>query len=319
VSRSREKFVAERSPSWQELDVLLGTERPLSALAPTDISRVAALYRALCADLMRAQSLGCRPDVIHQLDTLVARAHNALYGPRPYALGLAWDVLARRFPRSLRKNWKFFGAALALFGLPLALGLAGSLRSLDFALSILPRTMLEQMSEAYAEGFDSGRASDVDSAMAGFYVYNNVGIAFRCFATGILFGTGSIFFLVYNGLVIGTVLGHVIRTGSGENILTFICGHAPFELTAIVIAGAAGLRMGLSLVDTGGLTRLASLRRAAPELLDLIVGAAVMLLVAAAIEGFWSPSGVARHIKWSFAGAATLLVTLFLLLGGRRR
>lgn len=319
MSRDRERFVAERSPSWEELDRLLGTERPLHAMPASDISRVGALYRALCADLMRAQTLGCGADVIHRLDTLVARAHNALYGPKPYALRAAWDVLARRFPRSLRKNWKFFAAAAGLFGLPLALGLAGSMRSLDFALSILPRAMLEQMSEAYAEGFDAGRATDTDSAMAGFYVYNNVGIAFRCFATGILFGAGSIFFLVYNGLVIGTVLGHVIRTGGGVNILTFVCGHGPFELTAIVIAGAAGLRMGLALVDTAGLTRLSSLRRSAPELLDLVAGAAVMLLIAAAIEGFWSPSGVSREIKWGFSAVATLLVTLFFVLGGRRR
>ena len=316
--RTRDEFVAARSGSWRELDQLLSADRALHALPASEISRVAALYRMLCADLMRAKSLGCGIDVIHHLDLLAARAHNALYGPRPYAFGVAWDVLARRFPRSIRQNWRFFAAAAALFGLPLALGLAGSLSSLDFALSILPREMLEQMSQAYAEGFAQGRAADVDSAMAGFYVYNNVGIAFRCFATGILFGVGSIFFLVYNGLVIGTVLGHVIRSGSGENILTFICGHGPFELTAIVIAGAAGLRMGHALVATGGLTRLASLRQSGPELLNLVVGAAVMLLIAAAIEAFWSPSSAPPELKWAFSGVATLGVTAFFLLGGRR-
>ena len=73
---------------------------------------------------------------------------------------------------------------------------------------------------------------------SGFYVYNNVGIAFRCFATGILFGLGSLFFLIYNGITIGTVLGHVIAAGHGHNILTFVCTHGTFELTAIGIAVA---------------------------------------------------------------------------------
>ena len=131
--------------------------------------------------------------------------------------------------------------------------------------------------------------------MAGFYVYNNVGIAFRCFATGILFGTGSLFFLVYNGLVTGTAAGYVMSAGHGGNIWTFMCGHAPFELTAIVIAGGAGLQMGYALVDTGGLTRVGSLRRAAPLIARHILGAAAMLLIAALIEGFWSPSVAARR------------------------
>jgi uncharacterized membrane protein SpoIIM required for sporulation len=226
-------------------------------------------------------------------------------------------VLWVRFPRSIRKNWKFFLASAALFGLPLVVGVMGALSSLEFALGILPREMLEQMSEAYAEGFASGRDSGTDAAMTGFYVYNNVGIAFRCFATGILFGTGSIFFLVYNGLVIGTVLGHVTASGSGTNIVTFICGHAPFELTAIVISGAAGLRMGYALVDTGGLTRLGSLRAAGGELLDLVAGAAVMLLVAAVVEGFWSPSAIVPPVKWGFSVLASLLLAAFFVWGGR--
>ena len=100
--------------------------------------------------------------------------------------------------------------------------------------------------------------------MAGFYVYNNVGIAFRCFATGVLFGAGSLFFLIYNGLVTGTVAGYVMSAGHGGNIWTFMCGHAPFELTAIVIAGGAGLEMGYALVDDAAASP-ASARCAAPR------------------------------------------------------
>jgi uncharacterized membrane protein SpoIIM required for sporulation len=155
--------------------------------------------------------------------------------------------------------------------------------------------------------------------MAGFYVHNNVGIAFRCFATGILFGAGSLFFLVYNGLVIGTVAGYVTQAGHGGNILTFMSGHAPFELTAIVISGAAGLRMGYSLIATEGLTRFASLRRAAPEIARLVVGAAVMLVIAALIEGFWSPSSIPATIKWVFSGVGWLFVITYLGFAGRRR
>src|SRR5204863_402714 len=101
------------------------------------------------------------------------------------------------------------------------------------------------------------------------------------------FGLGSLFFLIYNGLIIGTVFGFIARLGFGGNIFTFCCGHSPFELTAIVIAGAAGIRMGYALVSTEGRTRVGSLRVHAGDVARLILGAAVMLLIAAGIEGFW--------------------------------
>jgi uncharacterized membrane protein SpoIIM required for sporulation len=173
------------------------------------------------------------------------------------------------------------------------------------------------MAHAYSQGFASGRDAGTDTGMAGFYVYNNVGIAFRCFATGILGGAGSLFFLVYNGLVTGTVAGYVMSAGHGGNIWTFMCGHAPFELTAIVIAGGAGLQMGYALIDTGGLTRVGSLRRAAPAIAQQILGAAAMLLVAALIEGFWSPSSLPAPVKWTASGIFTTLVVLYLALAGR--
>jgi uncharacterized membrane protein SpoIIM required for sporulation len=175
------------------------------------------------------------------------------------------------------------------------------------------------MAQMYSEGFNDGRAAGSDAGMAGFYVLNNVGVAFRCFATGILFGLGSVFFLVYNGLTIGTVTGWVWNAGHGGNILTFMCGHAPFELTAILISGAAGMRMGYALVATSGRTRLASLRASAREIAALVVGAAVMLVIAAAVEGFWSPSSLPAQVKWGASIVFTLGVITFLLFAGRRR
>jgi uncharacterized membrane protein SpoIIM required for sporulation len=101
------------------------------------------------------------------------------------------------------------------------------------------------------------------------------------------------------------------------NLLTFCCGHSPFELTAIVISGMAGLRMGYALVVTGGRTRTGSLRQCAEELVQLVGGAAVMLLIAALIEGFWSPSSVRPPVKWGVAILFSALVTAYLTLAGR--
>ncbi len=317
--QDREAFVNARSKEWRELEELLLVRRSLSELRPPDISRAAALYRSACADLMHARLIGCPADVIGFLDALTARAHSALYSSRSHAFTTVRELLLRHFPRAFRRHGWFMAASAALFLLPLAGGWVAALMSPGFAQKVLPPEQLETLARAYTEGFAFGRAENVDATMAGFYVENNIGIAFRCFATGILLGLGSIFFLLHNGLAIGATVGYVVRAGAGANILTFGCGHAPFELTAIIIAGGAGLRLGFALVDTEGLTRVGALRKHARDLVALVAGVAAMLTIAAFIEGFWSPSSLPSSVKYTFAALGAAGMFAFLGFAGRER
>lgn len=316
--RAQDEFVDARRRDWAELDGLLGSGRRFHKLPPASIARAAAIYRDVSSDLMRAQAAGYSPDVIALLDGLAARAHNALYSAPPYRMRAVWDLIAADFPRTLRKHSRFFALGIALFVLPGVLGFVGAMRSRAFAQKLLPASAVGELEKAYAEGFNDGRGASTNTLMTGFYVYNNVGIAFRCFACGILFGLGSAFFLVYNGLFIGAVAGLITAAGHGKNLFTFTCTHGAFELTAIVISGAAGMVMGYALVDTGGRTRFGSLRARARDIAYLVLGAALMLLIAAGIEGFWSPSSAPAKVKWGTAAAAYLAVTLYLSLAGRR-
>lgn len=312
-------FVQAKKSAWDDLANLLSLDKGLHKLPADRIGRVGQLYRAICADLMRARSSGYSRDLVAYLDDLAARAHNSIYRAEPYRMRAAWEMIAWRFPQTLRRNWRFFAAACALFLIPFAITLWATLRDPAFAVQIMPQGALEEMAANYSEGFGGGRSEGTDTMMAGFYVYNNIGIAFRCFATGIFFGLGSIYFLVFNGLFMGAVMGYFIDAGSGRNIITFVLGHGAFELTAIVISGAAGMRMGYALVATEGRTRLGSLRASGPDVATLVLGAAVMLAIAALIEGFWSPSAVADPIKWSVAGGLWLTVAVYLALAGRGR
>jgi uncharacterized membrane protein SpoIIM required for sporulation len=267
---------------------------------------------------MRARGAGYSAEIVDVLDALAARASAALYSAPPYRWGALWELVAFGFPQAVRRNARFVALAATLFVLPGLLGFAGAVHSRGFAVQIMSESMVSQMEKSYGE-FGHGRSEGTDSMMASFYVYNNVGIAFRCFATGILFGLGSIFFLVYNGLVIGVVAGAVTNAGHGHNLFTFMVGHGAFELTAIVISGAAGIAMGYALVATGPRTRWASLRAKSGDLFRMIVGAALMLLVAAFIEGFWSPSAILPPVKWGVAVLLYLSVFAYLLLAGRSR
>ncbi|MBT3218387.1 MAG: stage II sporulation protein M [Proteobacteria bacterium] len=312
MSEDRDTFVASRRPRWLKLERRLVTTRTAEQW-----SELSSLYRAICADLARARTRNLPPDIQSYLDELAGRAHNRLYGVRRGGgLGLL-EVVGREFPREVRRCWRFFLAANLLFYGPFIVGFVGSMANPGFASSVLPEAMLSQLEQSYSSA-DMARGSSFDAAMAGFYVWNNVGIAFRCFATGALAGLGSVFFLVYNGLTIGTVAGYLGSVGYGMNLLSFTSGHTAWELTGVVVAGTAGLRLGWAMVVTEGRTRVGSLRHSAPALYNLIVGSATLLLVAAAIEGFWSAGPVPLSGKLVFGAIQVLIVAAWLILGGRR-
>ena len=311
--KTRDEFVVQKERSWNELDLLLLRDR----LEGPELSRLSALYRAVCSDLMAARAAGFGTDLLGHLDGLAARAHATLYGHGRRRWQAGWRLLLSDFPRRLRESAPFMLAAALLFFVPLALGFVSTLLSPRFAEAVLPPEQLEGMAEMYSKSVSEGRETGTNAAMAGFYVMNNVGIAFQCFATGVLYGVGSIFFLVYNGLMIGTTIGHVTAVGHGQNILAFICGHTAYELGAIVISGAAGLRLGYSLIATGNLTRLGSLRVAALGTVPLITGAAAMLLIAAAVEAFWSPSSAPYPVKWAFGAVSVVIVLSFWIFAAR--
>jgi uncharacterized membrane protein SpoIIM required for sporulation len=314
-------FVERRQRDWSDLEKLVwtGNRDGLKRLAADDVARISPLYRDLCSDLARAQAAHYSAPLVEYLQGLTATSHTMLYGPfarakRARASLASW---LGAFPRTIRaRKWPVLLAA-ALFFVPFACGVAAALHDPSFAFRIVPEAMLRPLTEAYAKGFSDGRETGDGALMAGFYVNNNVGIALRCFALGIFGGLGSAFYLVHNGLSIGAVLGYVSSQGAGGNILTFIVGHGSLELGAIVISGGAGLMLGWSVVSPGELTRAVSLQRAARDAVVLVCGAAVMLLMAAGIEAFWSGSSLPAVVKHVVGITIFVLVWAYLVLGGR--
>lgn len=309
----RERFVGERRVRWGRLEALV-SPGPSEA---GEWAELAAGYRGVCADVARARAIGLPRDVLDYLDDLASRAHNQLYGVRQtgFARSLFRDAL-HEFPRELRAHGWFFVLAILLFYGPFLFGAFATTVDGEFAARVLSPDQLANLEQMYSGSI--ARSSSQDAGMAGFYVWNNVGIAFSAFALGILYGLGTLYYLVYNGLVIGTVFGYLFSVGLGGNLLEFTAGHSAWELTGICVSGAAGLRMGWALVATNGLTRLQSLRAAGPSLYRLVLGTALMLLIAASIEGFWSAGPVPRSGKLAFGAVQVVIVTSWLAFGGRR-
>jgi len=187
----------------------------------------------------------------------------------------------------------------------------------ELILSLVDSATVAEFERMYdPSGPAIGRLRDAGSdwMMFGFYIMNNIGIAFQCYVTGIIFGVGSVYFLAFNGAFGGAVAGYVASCGFGGTFFPFIATHSAFEVTAIVLCGAAGLRIGRALLLPGRLPRLASLETAARETSMIVFGAAVMLVIAAAIEAFWSSAAwVTPQAKFACAAACWAFVALFFL------
>jgi uncharacterized membrane protein SpoIIM required for sporulation len=318
-------FTARRHGDWERLDALTrAAQRSLRKLPVEHVAQISPLYLDVCADLARAQAARYGAPLVDYLQGLTAATHAVLYGShaRTRAIasrraGHALQAAFEAFPRAVRRHKVAMSIAFLLFFVPFFGGLFATLADPRFALDMVPESMLRPLLHAYREGFDAGRGAGVDAAMAGFYVHNNVGIALRCFATGLAFGIGSAFYLVENGLMTGAIMGYVAAHGAGDNILTFIVSHGSLELGAIVLAGGAGLALGGSLVAPGDRTRLGALQATGRSVAVVVFGAAVMLFMAAAVEGFWSGSSVPSLVKRSAGAAIAIAVVLYIGLAGR--
>ena len=310
------EFEAAHAKSWGELERQLN--EPLQRLNP---DRFLGLYRTCCEHLALAQSRGFPAHVIERLGSLTARAHQIIYQRSEFGLRRLSHLLLRQFPRQVRRHWPYLLAAGALLLVPaLALGIATYLHP-ELILSIVDARTAANFEQMYSPAAQAiGRARDVDSdwMMFGFYIKNNIGIAFQCYATGILFGVGCLYFLLFNGAYGGGIAGYVSARGYGDTFYTFIATHSAFELTAIVLCGAAGLRLGKAALLPGRQTRVAALQDAARDTSVIVFGATIMLVIAAAIEAFWSSAAwVMPAAKLTGAALCWTLVILFLWRGAR--
>lgn len=280
-------------------------------------------YRKLCHDLALAKERAYSSHLVNRLNALVLRGHQQLYQSSRISFSNIAEFVFWEFPMLIRQEIRFVWFATALLYLPaLVLGFL-IFQSPELIYSILDAEQVNQFESMYdpsAEHIGSERKADSDFQMFGFYIYNNIGVGFRTFAGGFFYGIGSIFFLVFNGIQMGGVAGHLINMKYSQTFFSFVIGHSSFELTAIVLSGAAGLKLGFSMIAPGRLSRLQALKEAAKVSIKIVYGVIGMLVLAAFVEGFWSSSAsIDPSIKYVVGSFLWLIVILYFFLVGRAR
>jgi uncharacterized membrane protein SpoIIM required for sporulation len=320
------QFEALYREQWAELERLLDSlldRTPRAAREEVPGVRVATLYRRACEQLALARARSYPAYLVDRLERLTANGHQVIYRQHEFGLARMRTILSVDFPRAVRAQAWYVAAAAALLMLPTIAVALLVYRHPELILSVVSAETAARFEEMYSPGAESigrVREASTDWMMFGFYIRNNIGVAFQCFSGGLLFGVGSLFFLAFNGAFGGAMGGYLTRHGLSSTFYPFIATHSAFELTAIVLSGAAGLRLGHALLAPGRATRHQSLMSAARECVVLIYGVTGMLLIAAAIEAFWSSATwLPLGIKLGVAAVCWATVITYLTRQGRRR
>ena len=316
---TQQGFVNRREKFWNEFETAVrGGRKNLKTRAPW----FPLGYRELTQDLNTAKAHGFDPSIIERLNSLVLEGNQILYSQRSWSLKKAADFVLRSFPLAVRSQWRGLGVSLLLFyGLGVFFGYL-CIRNPPMVYQLIGEntvSSLEAMYDPDSYHYLRPREISSDADMFGYYIYNNVAIAFRTFAGGILAGIGSLLILCFNGIFLGAATAHIINVGFGETFFPFVIGHSSLELTAIVLSAQAGLLLGYRFFFTRGLSRSASLKGAGKSALPIIAGAALMLVLAAAVEAFWS----SRHefpsaLRYYVGAAGWVLVLSYFILAGRQ-
>jgi uncharacterized membrane protein SpoIIM required for sporulation len=310
---------------WEELTELLDRvdRRGVEALAADELKRLCQLYRHVAMDLSRARTDGADPDLVQYLNFLAGRAHGCVYRTRGVDIRPLFRFVWAGFPRLVRDHARPLLIASAAFLLTALASFLAVVRQPDLAYSLFDERIVEhenlRLERQHGEyrgnfTFDVSQSPLVAVSIIG----NNIKVAVLAFGLGCLLCLPGILLLAFNGRMLGTLSGLLWNQGYFVDFYGLILTHGVLELTAICIAGGAGLMLGWSLIAPGRRTRREALRQAAGAAFGLLAGCVLLLIVAGVLEAYVTPH-FSKEVRWSVAGGSALFLILYLGLAGTRR
>ncbi len=307
-------LLEKRQEQWKELEAFCAEKKSELHKDPVKLARFSELYRSTCADLALSESYNLPPQTSEYLHRLIAVAHNQLYRSSKFQWQTWYRVIFEDTPRAIFHEPCVHFCFIVFWGLFISAGYLAYENTIwpDFANDVVGEKNLEMFEEMYSDF--NGRGAGANSQMAGFYIFNNAGIGLSCFVSMLLLIPGFVT-LTTNAMFLGAVFGYMFRPDLGDasvNFKMFVTAHGPLELTAIVLSAGAGLKIGLSWLITGGISRLDSLKKTAREALPIAMCAVILFCMAAFVEGFISPTPE-KYMPWWVKGCVSVFTSLMLM------
>jgi uncharacterized membrane protein SpoIIM required for sporulation len=316
----QDRFVTQRKNAWQRLEDLLKllNTASLRRLRREEVRELGRIYRRTASDLAIARAESRDPRLVNYLNSLVIRAHGRIYRADAQGGKRIRLFFTRELPQTFRRTWRYTLLSFSVFMLFAVIGFVGTRYDPDFSelVGVAPifREMYietkthwwEQLNESNQEG-------------ASMIMTNNIMVTIYTFAFGATLGIGTLFYLAVNGANIASVVALTYRAGFGNDLVTFMVAHGVVELSCIFIAGGAGLLIGSAMIMPGDMTRADALKTRGMEAVRLMIGVAILLVLAGTIEGFISPVPIDPRIKYGIGAITGVAMYSYLLFVGRER
>jgi uncharacterized membrane protein SpoIIM required for sporulation len=305
------QWILKRRPHWDRLASLLtqSDASGLGQLTRAELQEMALLYRQVAADLSVLRQDSTARTYAQHVNHLLARAHHIIYSGRKTNLFTLVRFLRDEYPAIFQRQIRFVLASLAVsvgWGL---LGAAITSVHPEFMRMFVSAKMIATM-ERHHMWTES--VVTVAPLATSAIMTNNLAVSFVVFASGIVFGLGTFFYLAVNGLMLGVVAAACRQYGMSLPLWSFVAPHGALELPSIVIAGAAGFRLGHAMLFPGALRWRDSVARGGIEATRLVSGIIPLLIVAGCLEGFFSPSQAPIWLKFTVSGLLFSLLLMWL-------
>lgn len=317
-----QKFITQGRPEWEALEHMLKQldDHPDRRMALAELQEFHRLYLRVSADLTEIATFASEREIRTYLESLVARAYGEIHETRQKAHRFRpfhwfFQLLPQTFRRHIRAFWLALGiTVLGMFLGAGALCLDPSSKEILMPFSHLQGDPGERVAkEEFGKNLE---LEEQKAAFASFLMTHNTRVAILTFALGMLYGSGTLAMLFYNGVMLGAVAFDYIQAGKTLFLLGWLLPHGVIEIPSILIAGQAGLILGSALIGWGSRQSLSSrLRIVGADVVTLIAGTAVLLIWAGVVESFLSQYHepvVPYVLKISFGLIELTLLVLFL-------
>jgi uncharacterized membrane protein SpoIIM required for sporulation len=305
------QWILKRRPHWDRLSSLLAQSdlSGLGQLSRAELREMALLYRQVAADLsVLRQDSTARTYAAH-VNQLLARAHHIIYSGRKTNLLTLFRFLRDEYPAIFQRQIGYVAASVMISVAWGLLGAAVTNARPEFMRHFVGPAMIDTMErhQMWTQSIVSVAPMATSAIMT-----NNLSVSFVTFAGGIVFGLGTFFILLENGMMLGVIAAACHQYGMSIALWSFVAPHGSLELPSILIAGAAGFRLGHAMLFPGALRWKESVARGGIEATRLVSGIIPLLVIAGCLEGFFSPSQAPVWLKFTVGGLLFSLLLLWL-------
>ncbi len=315
TSKGISHWLQGRVPQWRRIEQLVARQRGRRDETCDEVLEMAQGYRSLARDVSLARQTMPASPITRYLEEMLAACYD-LFSRTPHSLGQQLVSLYRdEVPAVVRELRRPIAISATIFIVSAMLGWL-LVRAYPEMVALFAS---EQMIETVQRGqlwTDDLLNVTPSSVLAWGIMTNNIAVTLFAFVFGSIYGLGTLYLLSLNGMMLGGVFAFTARYDLDGRLFAFIIGHGVVELSIIVLAGAAGIKLGEALIRPGQRTRVAAFQYAVSRASKLIAVGVPLLVGAGLIEGYISPNpNIPLNVRVTVG--LTYGVFMLLVLSGR--